>query len=88
MGSVRSQAYGSCDVRAFRVPLARAPKPPGPRTSVGFPRDLRVPGPRPDPAPIAPAAEVRPMPEYGYFLATEEFGPAELIEQAVGVPRF
>lgn len=26
------------------------------------------------------------MPEYGYFLATEEFGPAELIEQAVGVP--
>lgn len=26
------------------------------------------------------------MPEYGYFLAIEEFGPAELIEQAVGVP--
>src|SRR5437868_2793666 len=70
-------------LRRCRVHRAEPSASPwsGPPNVRRFP--LRPPGTR---TPTSPSdhtpAEVLPMPEYGYFLSCEEFGPADLVEQA------
>src|SRR3954467_8871968 len=52
----------------------------------GHPNVRRFPPPAPGTRTATPSqhepSEVPPMPEYGYFLSCEEFGPADLVEQA------